>query len=67
MDSNIKSVYRALIYLKDDGELDEAGLVMLIEREEFYWGPNGEEYGSPWPMTSFLRKYRIEQYVKMEK
>jgi len=66
MDSNIKSIYRALIYLRSNDELDEAGLVGLIEREKFCW-IDGEESYSPWPITSFLRKYRVEQYVKMEK
>jgi len=68
MNNMIRSLYRALINLKDKGYLDEAGIVQLIELEETDWYYDEDFKGTTQAslFTTFLRKYRVAQYVIMK-
>lgn len=67
MGEDIKSVYKALIHLKNKDSLDEYGIVNLIQEEEMFYGYEEEDFWfSPYPLTGFLRKYRVPTYIHME-
>lgn len=64
MDDNVKQTYRILCWLLEHDRLHEAGIVQFIEQEETDWY-EGAHYISD--LTNFLRKYRVENSVIMDR
>lgn len=70
MNKDIKLIYKCMMYIRDEYGLDESGVVQYIEEIEFDWYPPEDipvfgRFTSP--VSEFIRKYRVEQNIRLER